>query len=53
MQSSQIPPWLRVQLPLIFMNDSLVIIHDIGVDAEMQAESHEMGLIVSWMHAIE
>ncbi|MEO1946546.1 MAG: tRNA lysidine(34) synthetase TilS [Methylophilaceae bacterium] len=53
MQSSQIPPWLRVQLPLIFMNDRLVIIPDIGVDAEMQAESHEMGLIVSWVHAIE
>lgn len=48
MQSSEIPPWLRPQLPLIFMDESLVIIPDIGVDAEMQAESHEMGLTVHW-----
>ena len=48
MQSSEIPPWLRPQLPLIFMDESLGIIPDIGVDAEMQAESHEMGLTVHW-----
>jgi tRNA(Ile)-lysidine synthase len=52
MQSSEVPPWLRSQLPLIFMDESLVIIPDIGVDVEMQAESHEMGLTVRWESAI-
>jgi tRNA(Ile)-lysidine synthase len=48
MQSSQIPPWQRCQLPLIFMDETLVIIPNIGSDADMTAESHEMGLAVRW-----
>jgi len=48
MQSSQIPPWQRVQLPLIFMDETLVIIPNIGSDAEMEAQSHELGLSVRW-----
>ena len=52
MQSSEVPPWLRSQMPLIFMDESLVIIPDIGVDVEMQAESYEMGLTVRWESAI-
>jgi tRNA(Ile)-lysidine synthase len=48
MQSSAIPPWQRTQLPLIFMDETLVIIPNVGVDAEMQAQSHEMGLSVNW-----
>ena len=38
----------RAQLPLIFMDETLVIIPDIGVDASMQANKDEMGLLVSW-----
>lgn len=48
MQSSQIPPWQRAQLPLIFMDETLVIIPNIGIDAEMEAKSHELGLSVRW-----
>ena len=48
MQSSQIPPWQRSQLPLIFMDETLVIIPNIGVYADMQAASHELGLSVTW-----
>ncbi|QVL45371.1 MAG: tRNA lysidine(34) synthetase TilS [Methylophilaceae bacterium] len=48
MQTSQIPPWQRAQLPLIFMDETLVIIPNIGCDAEMEAQSHEAGLIVRW-----
>lgn len=48
MQASEIPPWERAELPLIFMDETLVIIPDIGIDAEMKAESHEMGLTVHW-----
>jgi tRNA(Ile)-lysidine synthase len=48
MQSSEVPPWQREQLPLIFMDETLVIIPNIAIDASLQAESHEMGLSVNW-----
>lgn len=48
MQASAIPPWQRAQLPLIFMDETLVIIPNIGVDAELVAKEHEVGLVVSW-----
>ncbi len=48
MQSSKIPPWQRPQLPLIFMDETLVIIPNIGNDAGMEAQSHEMGISVRW-----
>jgi tRNA(Ile)-lysidine synthase len=51
MQSSEIPPWQRAQLPLIFMDETLVIIPNIGSDAEMEAQSHEVGLTVHWQAA--
>lgn len=48
MQTCMIPPWQRANLPLIFMGEKLVIIPNVGVDAEMIARDHEMGLVVSW-----
>lgn len=48
MQSIAMPPWQREQLPLIFMDETLVIIPNVGVDAHMKAESHELGLTVTW-----
>ena len=48
MQKCMIPPWQRANLPLIFMGETLVIIPNVGVDAEMIARDHEMGLEVSW-----
>lgn len=51
MQTSDIPPWQREQLPLIFMDEVLVIIPNIGVDAHLKAASHEMGLDVHWQPA--
>lgn len=51
MQSCEIPPWQRAQLPLIFMDETLVIIPSVGIDANMQAANHEIGLTVSWRPA--
>lgn len=48
MQLCEMPPWQREQLPLIFMDETLVIVPNIGVDANLKAASHEMGLTVSW-----
>lgn len=48
LQAAAMPPWLRTQLPLIFLDDSLVLIPNIAVDANYQAQAGEMGLIVEW-----
>jgi tRNA(Ile)-lysidine synthase len=53
MQSRKIPPWLREQLPLIFMDETLVMIPNVGIDAEMKAADHEMGLTVNWEPVID
>lgn len=48
LQTSNVPPWQRTQLPLIYLDDVLAIIPDIGVDAHLKAAADEMGLLVSW-----
>ena len=48
LQTAAMPPWLRSQLPLIFLDDSLVVIPNIAVDANYRAQITEMGLIVEW-----
>ena len=52
LQTCEIPPWQRTQLPLIFMDETLVIIPSIGedcmVDASFRANADEMGLLVIW-----
>lgn len=49
LQTHAMPPWQREQLPLIFMDETLVIIPSVGVDANLQASSDEMGLFVTWL----
>jgi len=48
MQSADMPPWQRTQLPLIFAGETLAIIPNIGVDAKLKAGPHEAGLVVTW-----
>ncbi len=48
LQSAAMPPWLRAQLPLIFVDDCLVLIPNVAVDANYQAQAEEMGLIIEW-----
>ena len=50
LQTHAMPPWQREQLPLIFMDETLVIIPNVGVDAGLQAGKDEMGLVVSWAY---
>ena len=49
LQTHAMPPWQREQLPLIFMDETLVIIPNVGVDANLQASIDEMGLLVTWL----
>lgn len=48
LQTHEMPPWLREQLPLIFMDEKLVLIPNIAVDAHLKANADEMGLLVIW-----
>lgn len=48
LQASDMPPWERQQLPLIFMDETLAMIPNVGVDAHLKAASHELGLQVAW-----
>jgi tRNA(Ile)-lysidine synthase len=48
LQTCDIPPWQRAQFPLIFMDETLVMIPNIGVDASFAANSDELGLLVKW-----
>ena len=51
LQTHAMPPWQREQLPLIFMDETLVIIPNVGVDANLQANTDEMGLVVNWLYS--
>jgi tRNA(Ile)-lysidine synthase len=49
LQNHEMPPWQREQLPLIFMDETLVIIPNVAVDASLQTGNDEVGLVVSWV----
>ncbi len=51
LQTHAMPPWQREQLPLIFMDETLVIIPNVGVDANLQANTDEIGLVVNWLYS--
>jgi tRNA(Ile)-lysidine synthase len=48
MQTHTIPPWQREQLPLIFMEETLVCIPNLGVDESFKAKPDETGLDIVW-----
>ena len=48
LQESNMPPWLRERLPLIYLDDTLAVVPKIGVDCMMQATEHDMGLVITW-----
>ena len=48
LQAAYMPPWLRVRLPLIYLQDDLAIVPNIGIASHLQARSDEMGLNVLW-----
>ena len=52
LQSAGVPPWQREQLPLVYLDNDLVIIPNIAVDAHFKAHPDEMGLIVTWHEAV-
>jgi tRNA(Ile)-lysidine synthase len=46
LQKSDLPPWERENLPLIFIGDELAALPNFGVDIKFQTKSKELGLEV-------
>ncbi len=47
-QTSNIPPWQREYLPLLFLKDVLAVLPNIAVAASLKAQPNELGLCVTW-----
>lgn len=48
LQESNVPPWQRKCLPLLFSGDDLVWVPEIGIDINFLSVSGELGLSVVW-----
>ena len=46
LQESDLPPWERENLPLIFVGDDLAFVPNFGIDMKFQTKSKEVGLEV-------
>ena len=46
LQESDLPPWERESLPLIFIGDELVFVPNFGIDIKFQAKPKDIGLNV-------
>jgi len=51
-QEINMPPWMRERLPLLFAAHQLVMIPNIGVAIEWQAQPQEMGLVIHWQSRV-
>ncbi len=47
-QEAQIPPWQRVNLPLIYWQDTLAYVPGIGIAHDLKAKGQELGIEVIW-----
>jgi tRNA(Ile)-lysidine synthase len=47
-QEAGLPPWQRQSLPLLYLEDILVVVPGIGVACDFQASGDEMGLVITW-----
>jgi tRNA(Ile)-lysidine synthase len=47
-QEAGLPPWQRQSLPLLYLEEILVVVPGIGVACDFQASGDEMGLVVTW-----
>ena len=50
-QEAGLAPWLRERLPLLYLEDELVLVPGIGVAASWQAQPDEQGVMVEWQPA--
>ena len=48
LQEAKLPPWRRETMPLLFCDETLVWVPDIGIDLEFTARADEPGLVIAW-----
>ena len=49
LQKSQLPPWERDNLPMLFIEDHLVAVPNFGIDHEYYAQSTEDSFQINWL----
>ena len=49
LQEANLPPWQRERLPLVYLDDALAVVPNIGVDCMMQASERDVGLVIRWI----
>ncbi|MDZ4097992.1 MAG: tRNA lysidine(34) synthetase TilS [Methylophilaceae bacterium] len=48
LQEANIPPWERMKLPLIYLQDELAVVPGIGIAVGLEAIGQEAGLLIVW-----
>jgi len=48
LQEANMPPWHRERLPLVYLDDTLAVVPNVGVNCQMQANKDEQGLVIAW-----
>lgn len=48
-QAMQIPPWQRLQIPLVYWQDQLAFVPGVGVVCHLKAQPGQPGLEISWI----
>jgi tRNA(Ile)-lysidine synthase len=48
-QEAHTPPWIRVNLPLIFIDHVLAFVPDVGIASNMRSKKTELGLEIEWI----
>jgi tRNA(Ile)-lysidine synthase len=51
LQEANMPPWQRERLPLVYLDDALAVVPNVGVSCQMQAGPSEHGLVITWRDA--
>ena len=51
LQEANMPPWQRERLPLVYLDDALAVVPNVGVNCQMQAGSSDYGLVITWRDA--
>ena len=49
LQETNMPPWQREWLPLVYADEKLAMVPGVGIDAAMQAHGKEMGWMIEWL----
>jgi tRNA(Ile)-lysidine synthase len=49
-QESNMPPWIRHELPFVYCDKELIMVPSLGISSEFQVNSDEIGLKIQWNH---